>query len=126
MWGARGRPPPPLWGSLDLGRGGRVAVEEAAEVEGLVAHLGELSGVLARLAFPATALAQAALVAFDGVALGVEEAADLEQRLDVLAAVEAMSGARLAGPQDAELALPVAQHVGLDADQARNLADLEV
>src|SRR5439155_428265 len=39
-----------------------------------------------------------ALGAFDGVALGIEEVADLEQRLDVLAAVEAMSRARLPGP----------------------------
>src|SRR5947207_13381393 len=96
-----------------------MALEHAAEGGEVLAHLGERRalGAHPRRAWGAGALAQAAFGAGDGVALGVEEAADLEQRLDVLAAVEAMPGARLAGPQDAELALPVAQHGGLDADQ---------
>src|SRR5207247_659549 len=100
----------------------------AAEGAELIADPDELIGVRARArcACGARAVAQAAFGAGDGVALGVEEAPDLEQRLDVLAAVEAMPGARLAGPQDAELALPVAQHIRLDVEQARHLADLEV
>src|SRR5439155_1239305 len=68
----------------------------------------------------------ALLGALDRVALGVEQAADLEQHLDVLAAVEPVPRPRLAGPEDAELRLPVAQHVRLHADQLRDLADLEV
>src|SRR6266403_3113029 len=71
-------------------------------------------------------LAEAAFGAFDRVALDVEEAADLDQELDVLAAVEAVAGAGLAGAEDAELRLPVADDVGLHADQLRDLADLEV
>src|SRR5437762_11766550 len=90
--GARAGSPSPHRVLLDLEGWGGIALEHAVEVEQLLAHLGERRafGARALLACRSRAVAQAALGAFDGVALGIEEVADLEQRLDVLAAVEAM------------------------------------
>src|SRR4029077_6385924 len=79
---------------LDLERRSGFALEHATELEQLSAYVGEPRGVRPRAVLPARAGggAQASLGTLDGVALGVEQAADLEQRLDVLAAVEAMPG----------------------------------
>src|SRR5438093_1234269 len=93
---------------------------------GRVAPGGHRGTAVAGLGGGGAHLAKPPLGAFDRVALGVEQAADLEQHLDVLAAVEAVPCPRLAGPEDAELRLPVAQHVRLHPDQLRDLADLEV
>src|SRR5438067_7642448 len=92
----------------------------------LVAHRRHRNPAVAGLGRRGAHLAEPPLGALDRVALGVEQAADLEQHLDVLAAVEPVPRPRLAGPEDAELRLPVAQHVRLHADQLRDLADLEV
>src|SRR5262249_14130604 len=76
--------------------------------------------------FPILGLAQAASGALDRIALGIQQAADLEQGLHVLAAIPTLLGFRFDRTHQAELGLPVAQHVGLDAEQARDLADAEV
>src|SRR5262245_14111849 len=85
----RGSPARPRTRSVpDLQRWrNRIAIEEAAEVEHLVAHRGERLGG-AWLGCAGGTVAEAALRALDRVALGVEQAADLEQRLDVLPPVE--------------------------------------
>ena len=64
--------------------------------------------------------------ALDGEALLVEQALDLQHHLDVLAAVEPVAGAGFLGAQPGKLGFPEAQHVGLDAGQARHVADPEV
>ena len=64
--------------------------------------------------------------AFDGVALFVQQVLNAEEQLDILAAVEAVAGAGLLRRQDGKLRLPVAQDVGLDAEQFAHLADFEV
>src|SRR5262245_18821501 len=71
-------------------------------------------------------LAQAATGPLDRVALRVQQATDLEEGLDVLPAIPTLLGLRLDGAHQAELGLPVAQHVGLDAEEPRHLADAEV
>ena len=62
----------------------------------------------------------------DGVALVVEQAADLQCGFDVAAAVKALAGAALAGLELRELAFPEAQDERLDAEQTCGLADAEV
>src|SRR5438093_3769950 len=101
-------------------------LEHPVERHQLVAQRGHRGPAVAGLGGGGAHLAKPPLGAFDRVALGVEQAADLEQHLDVLAAVEAVPCPRLAGPEDAELRFPVAQHVRLHPDQLRDLADLEV
>jgi hypothetical protein len=70
--------------------------------------------------------AQAGAGSFDGVALVIEQMADLEQQLDVAPLVEALLRAGLLGLDRLELGLPVAKDVRLDAAQAGRFADLEV
>src|SRR3989304_3716328 len=66
---------------------------------------------------------QAALGPRDGVALLVEQVPDAQDRLDVPAPGQPLARAALLRVQHRELRFPVAEHVGLDAGQARRLAD---
>ena len=72
---------------------------------------------------PPPVQAQQLLGASDGVALLVEEGADLAQDLDVLGAVVAPTAAALQRPDLRELALPEAQHVLRHVEIVRHLAD---
>src|SRR5262245_59062987 len=63
------------------------------------------------------------LRARDGETLFVEQALDQLDDLDVALAVEALLRARLGGRHPAELRLPIAQHVRLDAGDPADLAD---
>src|SRR5207248_151361 len=62
----------------------------------------------------------------DGVTLTVHEALDLKSHFHFAAAVETLAGTTLIGLQLRELRLPETKNVGLDAAQARNIANLEV
>ena len=69
--------------------------------------------------------ARTRLRALDREPLLVQQVPDAEELLDVAPLVEALLRARLLRLQRAELGLPVAQHVGLHAHEARRLPDLE-
>src|SRR3546814_6445292 len=64
--------------------------------------------------------------AADGVALLVQQAADLAHHQHVVALVVAAVAAALDRAQAREFGLPVAQHVRLDVAQLADLADGEV
>src|ERR1700744_3677023 len=58
--------------------------------------------------------------------LAVEELPDAHQILDVAPRVHPLALGALGGAYRPELALPVPEHVGLDADELGHLADAEV
>src|SRR5262249_25483752 len=62
----------------------------------------------------------------DGETTLVKQMSNLGQQLDIRPTVDALAGAVFVGPQPLELGFPVAQHVGLEAEQTRDLANLEV
>jgi hypothetical protein len=64
--------------------------------------------------------------ALDREALCVQQVLDREDRLEIAAPVHALLRARLRRRHRLELGFPEAQHVRLDADQLRDLADPEV
>src|SRR2546429_9140254 len=61
--------------------------------------------------------------ALDGVLLRVEQVLDQHDQLDLAPLVHAVAGAILGGVEEAELALPVAQHVRLEIGELAHLAD---
>ena len=69
---------------------------------------------------------EALACAFDGETLIVQQTLDLQQRLDVTPTIETVLRAGLAWSDAAELALPVAQDIGLNTDDGRYLANFEV
>src|SRR5687767_4757743 len=70
------------------------------------------------------AVVQGLAGAGDGEALVVQQPADPQESGDVVSTVEALAAGGALGLQ-AELGLPVAQHVRFDADQLRCLTDPE-
>src|SRR5688572_24426086 len=60
---------------------------------------------------------------FDRVLLRVEQMLDEHDQLDLAPLIHAIARAILGGIQEPELALPVAQHVGLEVGELANLAD---
>src|SRR6267143_3828662 len=63
--------------------------------------------------------------AFDRVFLGVQQMLHQHDQLDLATLVHAIARAVLGGIQEAELALPVAQHVRLQVGELADLADRE-
>src|SRR5881397_2502163 len=63
--------------------------------------------------------------AFDRVFLGVQEVLDEHDQLDLATLVHAIARSILGGIQEAELTLPVAQHVRLQVGELADLADRE-
>src|SRR5436305_1390004 len=63
--------------------------------------------------------------ALDGVLLRVEQMLDEENELDLAPLIDAIAGAVLGRIEEAELTLPVAQHVRLEIRQLAHLADAE-
>src|SRR2546422_11691593 len=63
------------------------------------------------------------LGALEGEALVVEQALDAQHQLEVLLAVETLAGGILLGPEQLELGLPVAQHVGRNLRDRLDLSD---
>src|SRR5882672_1483399 len=63
--------------------------------------------------------------AFDRVFLGVEQMLHQHNQLDLATLVDAIARAVLGGIQEAELTLPVAQHVRLQVGELADLADRE-
>jgi len=92
-----------------------------APVAGAVVGLDREAPRLERAADPH--LAQLLARAGDGEALLVEQLLHQQDDVDVALAVEPLLRARLLGRHEAELGLPVAQHVGLHARDATHLAD---
>ena len=86
--------------------------------------LGDL--VAQRRFLPGVVAIQAQARATDGVALLVQQAADLADHQHVVALVVAAVAAALGRLQAGEFGFPVAQHVRLDVAQLADLADGEV
>src|SRR6185369_5709175 len=110
-------------------RGFRVAgvsAEGVADADEGFADLGESAGGGGLRLGAHRLLAEFLARAFDREAARVQEVLDAKQQLDVAPPVQAVLGAGLAGLEDAELGFPVAKHVRLYADDAGDLADLEV
>src|SRR2546427_13259918 len=63
--------------------------------------------------------------AFDRVFLGVQEVLHQHDQLDFASLVHAIAGAVFRGVQEPELALPVAEHVGLEVGELADLPDGE-
>src|SRR5437879_6857349 len=63
--------------------------------------------------------------ALDGVLLGIEQMLDQHDQLDLAPLVHPVAGAVLGGIQEAELAFPIAQHVGLEIGKLAHFADRE-
>src|SRR5204862_5629980 len=63
--------------------------------------------------------------AFDRVVLRVQQVFDEHDQLDLTPLVHTVARAVLGGVEKAELALPVAQHVGLEIGQLADFADRE-
>ena len=61
-----------------------------------------------------------------GETLFVEQMLDAEQELYILAAVETVAGAGFFGGQGGEVGFPVAEDIGLYAEQSADFADAEV
>src|SRR5258708_2516272 len=61
----------------------------------------------------------------DGVLLRVQEVLDQHDQLDLAPLVDTVAGTVLGGAQEAELALPVPQHVRLEVGELADLADRE-
>jgi len=72
-----------------------------------------------------TQVADAFASTWNREAVVVKELTNQHRKLDVFAAVLAMRAASFLGTQRGELGLPVAECVWLDADDVRDLADLE-
>jgi hypothetical protein len=62
----------------------------------------------------------------DGKALIVEKPLDLEHGLNILAAVETVSGAALDGLESGELGFPVTKDIGLGLGQLADFPDAKV
>ena len=62
----------------------------------------------------------------ESVAFAVDEALDLESHLDIAPAVEALTGAALAGLELRKLRFPEPQDVGFDFADASYVANLEI
>ena len=60
------------------------------------------------------------------VALGVDEALDLENQLNFAAAIEALAGSALVGFELGKLRLPEAEDVGFELANPGDIANLEV
>jgi len=60
------------------------------------------------------------------ITLGVDEALDFQNHLDVAAAIEALAGSALIGFELGKLRLPKAQDVCLKAADACDIADFEI
>ena len=61
----------------------------------------------------------------NGEALFIEQALDFENRLDILAAIEAVAAGALDRLERGEFCLPESQHEGLGGRQAADFADAE-
>ena len=76
-----------------------------------------------RFAMLLTALFEMLARAGDRKSLVVEQALDLENGLDVFAAIEAMAARAFHRLQHGKFGLPIAQHEGLGGGQAADFAD---
>jgi hypothetical protein len=56
----------------------------------------------------------------------VDQVLDLQHKLNIFAAVEALAGAAFVGLELGKLRLPKAQDIGFNAADARDIANLEV
>src|SRR5690606_10628926 len=114
----------PAWRPSGAGPG----ASAAQQLEDLLQfHPHLLDDLAAQRRFLLRALAFQALAgAADGVALLVQQAADLAHHEHVMALVVAAVAAALDRAQAREFGLPVAQHVRLDVAQLADLADGEV
>lgn len=92
---------------------------------GLRTRLGFLPGVL--LGRRATVEhVKGVAGAGEGVALGVDQALDLQNQFDLAAAVKAVAGSALIGFELGKLRFPKAQDVGLEAADAGDITNFEV
>src|SRR5690606_14186294 len=103
----------------------RSAAQQLQHFLQLHAHLAHDLAAQRRLLLGALAF-QAQARAADGVAVFVQQAADLADHQHVVALVVAAVAAALDRAEAGELGLPVAQHVRLDVAQLADLADGEV
>src|SRR5690606_14642585 len=106
-------------------RAGRSALEQLQDLLQFHAHLAHDLGAQRRLLPGALAL-QAQAGTADGVALLVQQAADLPHHQHVVALVVTAVAAPLDRVQAREFGLPVPEHVRLDVAQLADLADGEV
>src|SRR2546426_11893277 len=89
-------------------------------------RLGRQRAARLRLELPAAPILLDLLArALDRVFLRIEQVLHQHDQLDLAPLVHAVPGAVLRGVQEAELALPVPQHVGLQVGQLADLADRE-
>jgi len=104
-----------------LARGGLDGACDQERQTGLRVALGDGLGSLA-----AMALLENLPSASKGIALIADEVLDPQGQLDVMAAIEPLAGSTFIGLELGKLRLPKTQDIGLEATDARHIANLEV